>query len=220
MADATPATSHTPPAPTDAPSTDSTPVKRGRGRPKGSFKVKRDENGKPIPGSRIDPSTTKSTTMPATTRSSANGSSNSHPVAPATKRKAQDEDDGIVRTGKRGRPPGTGKKQILARKIKSLQAEDEDSDEGVVSLKVIIERCTTCTQYKTNSNRIFRLVKQLYPDVECVDVPVAGSKGFEIFVIKNGGKKVQVWSGKAHAPPKRLAFPESELFLDLFKAIV
>ncbi|KAF9156778.1 hypothetical protein DFQ26_009239, partial [Actinomortierella ambigua] len=207
MADATPAAPAPAPATAaaaaDASSTDDTPVKRGRGRPKGSFKVKRDENGKPIPGSRIDPSASKSTTTPATTRSSSNGNNTHLSTALAAKRKAQDnEDDGIVRTGKRGRPPGTGKKQILARKIKSLQAEeDEDSDEGVVSLKVIIERCTTCTQYKTNSNRIFRLVKQLYPEVECEDVPVTGSKGFEIFVIKNGGKKVQVWSGKAHAPP-------------------
>ncbi|KAF9346853.1 hypothetical protein BGX26_001636 [Mortierella sp. AD094] len=76
---------------------------------------------------------------------------------------------------------------------------------------------TTCTQYHKNVMRIFKVTKELYPLALTHEEIVPNSKSFEIYLSNNGSKNKLIWSGKAHAPPKRLAFPESDLFVQLLK---
>jgi len=49
--------------------------------------------------------------------------------------------------------------------------------------------------------------------------PKRGS--FEVFVSKNDGEKVQIWSGLTKGPPRKLKFPDYELDLkDQFQKII
>ncbi|KAF9325806.1 hypothetical protein BGZ91_002234 [Linnemannia elongata] len=66
--------------------------------------------------------------------------------------------------------------------------------------------------------RIFQITSELYPNATVNEVVVPNSKSFEIYVTHDGSKNKLIWSGKAHAPPKRLAFPDSSVYLDLLKA--
>ncbi|KAF9951706.1 hypothetical protein BGZ72_006818 [Mortierella alpina] len=126
--------------------------------------------------------------------------------------------------GKRGRPAGSGKKQKQAASAAAKaggvsSAQDKDDTEGDFNgIKLTIERCTTCTQYHKNVTRIFKVAKELYPHALFHEEVVPNSKSFEIYLSKNGSKNKLIWSGKAHAPPKRLAFPDSDVFVDLLKA--
>ncbi|KAF9150058.1 hypothetical protein BG015_008117 [Linnemannia schmuckeri] len=63
--------------------------------------------------------------------------------------------------------------------------------------------------------RIFKITSEQYPDATVNEVVVPNSKSFEIYVSYDDKL---IWSGKAHAPPKRLAFPDSSVYLDLLKA--
>ncbi|KAG0197556.1 hypothetical protein BGX28_008983 [Mortierella sp. GBA30] len=130
-------------------------------------------------------------------------------------------------TGKRGRPAGSGKKQkqaaaaaaAAASAKDAASAKGKDESEGEFNgIKLTIERCTTCTQYHKNVTRIFKLAKELYPHALVHEEVVPNSKSFEIYLSVNGSKNKLIWSGKAHAPPKRLAFPDSDVFVDLLKA--
>ncbi|KAF9937182.1 hypothetical protein BGZ67_001578 [Mortierella alpina] len=126
--------------------------------------------------------------------------------------------------GKRGRPVGSGKKQKQAAEAASktsgtASAQVKDDTEGDFNgIKLTIERCTTCTQYHRNVTRIFKVAKELYPHALFHEEVVPNSKSFEIYLSKDGSKNKLIWSGKAHAPPKRLAFPDSDVFVDLLKA--
>ncbi|KAF9425281.1 hypothetical protein BGZ76_003333, partial [Entomortierella beljakovae] len=157
---------------------------------------------------------------------------------------------------KRGRPAGSGKKQIAAaakesaakakeasvtaavtvasataaaaaaaaaaKSVESSILGDEDDkgedDTGAFNgIKLTIERCTTCTQYHKNALKIFKITKDLYPNALTHEEVAPNSKSFEIYLSRNGSKNKLIWSGKAHAPPKRLAFPETDVFTKLLK---
>ncbi|KAF8979427.1 hypothetical protein BGZ46_005454 [Entomortierella lignicola] len=170
----------------------------------------------------------------------ADGSSLSTPA-----KKPTTDDSGVPR--KRGRPAGTGKKQATtevapavpvvpakpaapAKPVASAKPavsapateapveEKGDDDSGAFSgIKLTIERCSTCTQYHKNVVRIFKVTNELYPLALTQEEVVPNSKSFEIYLSNNGSKNKLIWSGKAHAPPKRLAFPDSDVFVKLLK---
>ncbi|KAG0291141.1 hypothetical protein BGZ97_005980, partial [Linnemannia gamsii] len=85
------------------------------------------------------------------------------------------------------------------------------------TIGLTIERCDTCTQYKSNMRRIFKVTSELYPNATVNEVVISKSKSFEIYVSYDGSQNKLIWSGKAHAPPKRLAFPDSSVYLGLLK---
>ncbi|KAF9129595.1 hypothetical protein BGW39_003996, partial [Mortierella sp. 14UC] len=86
------------------------------------------------------------------------------------------------------------------------------------AIELTVERCDTCTQYKTNMRRIFKETKDLYPNATTNEVVLSKTKSFEIYVSYDGAQdKKLIWSGKAHAPPKRLAFPDTSVYVDLLK---
>ncbi|KAG0331536.1 hypothetical protein BG000_010815 [Podila horticola] len=96
--------------------------------------------------------------------------------------------------------------------------KEEASDTPSLGLKLTIERCNTCTQYKTNVNRLRTVANKLYPGTEVEDEMIPNSKKFEIYLGRDGDKGRLIWSGHSRAPPKRLAFPDSGVFTDLLKA--
>ncbi|KAG0327632.1 hypothetical protein BGZ99_007213 [Dissophora globulifera] len=183
---------------------------RGRGRPKS-----------------INASSTSTTTTTKITAAEAAEAA----AAAAEKRKLDaDGEEGAPR--KRGRPAGTGKKQKAAAaaaaavvknstagRVDHSMASDEDDDaaDAFHGIKLTIERCTTCTQYHKNVVRIFDLARKLHPNALFQEDVVPNSKSFEIYVSSNGSKNKLIWSGKAHAPPKRLAFPDSDVFVNLLE---
>ncbi|KAI1321353.1 hypothetical protein EDD11_006690 [Mortierella claussenii] len=96
-------------------------------------------------------------------------------------------------------------------------AHDDDTEGAFSGIKLTIERCTTCTQYHKNVVRIFKITKDMYPNALLHEEVVPNSKSFEIYLSVDGSKNKLIWSGKAHAPPKRLAFPDSDVFVGLLK---
>ncbi|KAG0041444.1 hypothetical protein BGZ83_001796 [Gryganskiella cystojenkinii] len=133
----------------------------------------------------------------------------------------------------RGRPAGTGKKQIAAAATAakavskdktvpkteptSTTVKTDDAASDFSDIKLTIERCTTCTQYHRNVLRIQKITKELYPHALVHEEVLPQSKSFEIYVSVKGAPNKLIWSGKAHAPPKRLAFPDNDVFIDLLK---
>ncbi|KAF9095026.1 hypothetical protein BGX23_001219 [Mortierella sp. AD031] len=65
--------------------------------------------------------------------------------------------------------------------------------------------------------RIFKMTEELYPNATVKEVVAPNTKSFEIYVSHDGSQNKLIWSGKAHAPPKRLAFPDSSVYIDLLK---
>ncbi|KAF9332345.1 hypothetical protein BG006_004768, partial [Podila minutissima] len=62
------------------------------------------------------------------------------------------------------------------------------------------------------------VANKLYPGTKVEDEMIPNSKKFEIYLGRDGDKGKLIWSGHSRAPPKRLAFPDSEAFTDLLKA--
>ncbi|KAG0254281.1 hypothetical protein BG011_005829 [Mortierella polycephala] len=150
-------------------------------------------------------------------------------VTPPTTKKRATQEKQDKTPAKRGRPAGTGKRQLAVAKEakdksttktqKTTKIEDAEDTEGDFNgIKLTIERCTTCTQYHKNVKRIFKLTTEQYPHALVHEEVVPNSKSFEIYLSINGSKNKLIWSGKAHAPPKRLAFPDSDVFVNLLKA--
>ncbi|GJJ78043.1 hypothetical protein EMPS_10402 [Entomortierella parvispora] len=145
----------------------------------------------------------------------------------SAKRKAVVKDEAEADTpvkGKRGRPVGSGKKQAVKAEATatttgtesvSKDVAKDDSEGDYSGIKLTIERCTTCTQYRKNVKRIFEVTKNLYPHALLHEEVVPNSKSFEIYLSVDGSKNKLIWSGKAHAPPKRLAFPDTDVFVGL-----
>ncbi|KAG0379875.1 hypothetical protein BGX24_011296, partial [Mortierella sp. AD032] len=105
-----------------------------------------------------------------------------------------------------------------ARSAKTKKAATVAAKTSPKAIGLTIERCDTCTQYKSNLRRISTLTKELYPNADVNEVVISKSKSFEIYVSNEGSQdKKLIWSGKAHAPPKRLAFPDSSVYVDLLK---
>ncbi|XP_070497631.1 selenoprotein H-like [Chironomus tepperi] len=80
--------------------------------------------------------------------------------------------------------------------------------------------------FKRKANEVFAELKKAIPaefDSQLIlngdGKPKRGS--FEIFVTKNDGKKVQIWTGLSKGPPRKLKFPDYEEDLkDQFQKII
>ncbi|XP_070491757.1 selenoprotein H-like [Chironomus tepperi] len=94
-------------------------------------------------------------------------------------------------------PPKRKKAQVADKK------ESADPVPGPVSKK--LKKSTTESVIKVS--------------IEHSGKPKRGS--FEIFVTKNDGKKVQIWTGLSKGPPRKLKFPDYEEDLkDQFQKII
>ncbi|KAF9999557.1 hypothetical protein BGZ79_006845 [Entomortierella chlamydospora] len=208
-------------------------VKRKPGRPPGSGNKSLVKNPEPkTPGRRGRPRTVNiDQKEKVVTTPGKRGRKRKLDVDGSTPSKKPTTDDSDA-PRKRGRPAGTGKKQVAAAKqaakestavaaavaaAKAIEGKGDDDTGAFNGIKLTIERCTTCTQYHKNVVRIFKVIKELYPLALTHEEVVPNSKSFEIYLSNNGSRNKLIWSGKAHAPPKRLAFPDSDVFVKLLK---
>ncbi|KAF9429555.1 hypothetical protein BGZ94_010325 [Podila epigama] len=170
----------------------------------------------------------------ATKKTSSSSSSAGEKVDAAVtskKRAAETEETKPTTTNTTTTKVADGKSTNKRGKIESgskVKKEDEKattSDSGAFAgshLKITIERCTTCTQYRSNVIRLTKLTAQLYPGAAVQEEVCPSSKKFEIYLGQqnNNGKGKLIWSGHSRAPPKRLAFPSSDEFTNLLKTEV
>ncbi|KAL1924714.1 uncharacterized protein VTP21DRAFT_4368 [Calcarisporiella thermophila] len=107
-----------------------------------------------------------------------------------------------------------------AKQEKEIKEEVETKPKVANSVKkfsVLVERCSSCTSYKNQADRVIKAIKEVYPNAECQSVAKPRSKCFEIYV-KDGDKDTQVWSGKDKGPPRKLKFPDNEKVIQLVSA--
>ncbi|XP_069486173.1 selenoprotein H [Ambystoma mexicanum] len=72
--------------------------------------------------------------------------------------------------------------------------------------------------YGRQADSVSQALRQVFPDLQVELNPEKPRRNsFEVTLVKEGGSKVELWSGIKKGPPRKLKFPEPEVLVEDFK---